>query len=149
MFAMIRELNQYFIDLWWQGETSLPDLGPRYSAHAQTGNEKHLLRFLDQVDHMHSYPPRGKDDAQAAQARLASAFRSLAEEALGFTAAQLDLFPSQAFSHGSEEFIRMARAFDPRLSAEDIYQAGRNAWTANGLQWLLHLPVQIPAQTAA
>lgn len=143
MFAMIRELNQYFIDLWWQGETSLPDLGPRYTAHAQAENEKHLLQFLDQVDHMLSHPPRGKGEAQAAQARLDTAFRSLAEEALGFTAAQLDLFPSQAFSHASEEFVRMARAFDPRLSGEDIYQAGRNAWTANGLQWLLHLPVQI------
>jgi hypothetical protein len=29
------------------------------------------------------------------------------------------------------------------LSGEDIYQAGRNAWTANGLQWLLGLPVQV------
>jgi hypothetical protein len=37
----------------------------------------------------------------------------------------------------------MARAFDPSLSAEDIYQAGRNAWTAHGLQWLLGLPVQL------
>jgi hypothetical protein len=37
----------------------------------------------------------------------------------------------------------MARAFDPRLSGEDIYQAGRNAWTANGLQWLMGWPVQI------
>jgi hypothetical protein len=43
----------------------------------------------------------------------------------------------------SEEFVRMARAFDSGLSGEDIYQAGRNAWTANGLQWLLGLPVQI------
>ncbi len=36
----------------------------------------------------------------------------------------------------------MARDFDPKLSGEDIYQAGRNAWTANSLQWLLGLPVQ-------
>jgi hypothetical protein len=36
----------------------------------------------------------------------------------------------------------MAHRFDPNLSAEDIYQAGRNAWTANGLQWLLGMPVQ-------
>jgi hypothetical protein len=39
--------------------------------------------------------------------------------------------------------VRQARAFDPSLSAEDIYQAGRNAWTANGLQWLLGRPVQM------
>jgi hypothetical protein len=39
--------------------------------------------------------------------------------------------------------VRRARAFDPGLSGEDIYQAGRNAWTAHGLQWLLGMPVQL------
>jgi hypothetical protein len=29
------------------------------------------------------------------------------------------------------------------LSGQDIYQAGRNAWTAHGLQWLLGMPVEL------
>jgi hypothetical protein len=98
---------------------------------------------LDQVDRTLSDPPRSREEARAAQVRLGAAFRCLAEEALGFSAGQLNLLPSQAFSDVSEEFVRMAREFDPSLSAEDIYQAGRNAWTANGLQWLLGMPVQI------
>jgi hypothetical protein len=142
MSVTVQELNQYFIDVWWESDTGLPDLGPLYTAHTQTQNEKGLLQFLDQVDRALSNPPRSRGEAQASQARLGAAFRSLAEEALGFRAAQLDLLPSEAFSNVSEEFVRMARAFDPRLSGEDIYQAGRNAWTANGLQWLLGLPVQ-------
>jgi hypothetical protein len=142
MSATVRELNQHFIDLWWECEPSLPDLGPLYTPYTQTQKEKGLLQFLDQVDRALSSPPRSRAEAGAAQARLGAAFRCLAEEALGFTAAQLDPLPSQAFSEVSEEFVHMARAFDPRLSGEDIYQAGRNAWTANGLQWLLGLPVQ-------
>ncbi|HUE98955.1 MAG TPA: hypothetical protein VMN99_06850 [Anaerolineales bacterium] len=142
MSATIRELNQHFIDLWWECDTRLPDLGPLYTAQSQTQNEKHLLQCLDQVDRALSNPPRSRAEAQALQVRLGAAFRSLAEEALGFRAGQLELLPSQAFSDVSEEFVRMARAFDPGLSGEDIYQAGRNAWTANGLQWLLGLPVQ-------
>lgn len=142
MSATIQELNQHFIDLWWDCETGLPDLGTRYTSREQTQNEKRLNQFLDQVDCALSNPPRSRSEAQASQARLAAAFRLLGEEALGFTAAQLDLLPSQAFSDVSEEFVRMARAFDPRLSGEDIYQAGRNAWTANGLQWLMGLPVK-------
>jgi hypothetical protein len=133
------------MNLWWDCETGdarLPDLGPLYSAQAQTENEKDLLEFLDQVDRLLSNPPHSRREVQAAQARLGMAFRSIAEESLGFTAAQLDLLPSQAFSEVSEEFVRRARAFDPGLSGEDIYQAGRNAWTANGLQWLLGVPVQ-------
>ncbi|MGE5644033.1 MAG: hypothetical protein ACM3Y8_13565 [Byssovorax cruenta] len=146
MSATVRELNQHFIDLWREcdtGDASLPDLGPSTIPQIQTQNEKSLLRFLEQVDTMLSTPPRSRDEAQARQVRLAAAFRPLAEEALGFTAEQLDLLPSQAFSEVSEEFVRKARSFDSKLSAEDIYQAGRNAWTAHGLQWLLDLPVQL------
>jgi len=142
MSATIRELNQHFIDLWWECDTRLPDLGPLYTDQAQTQNEKQLLQFLDQVDRMLSNPPRSRAEAQAEQARLGAAFRVLAEQALGFTAGELDLLPSQAFSDVSEDFVRTARAFDPKLSGEDIFQAGRNAWTANGLQWLQGLPVQ-------
>jgi len=143
MSATVRELNQHFIDLWWESDTRLPDLGPLYTARAQTQNEKQLGGLLDQVERMLSDPPRGREEVQALQGRLGAAFRCLAEEALGFAAGQLDILPSQALSDVSEEFVRRARAFDPDLSAEDIYQAGRNAWTANGLQWLLGLPVQM------
>jgi hypothetical protein len=143
MSATVRELNQHFIDLWWECDTGMPDLGSPYTPHAQTQNEKQLRQFLDEVDRTLANPPRSREEAQSLQARLGMAFRDLAGEALGFTAGQLDLLPSQAFSGVSEEFVPMARAFDPRLRAEDIYQAGRNTWTANGLQWLLGLPVQV------
>lgn len=143
MFASVRELNQHFIDLWWETPTSFPDLGAQYSAQAQAQNEKNLLQFIKEIDHMLATPPRSREQAQAAQLHIGAAFKCLAEEALGFKAGQLDLLPAQAFSDVSEEFIRKARAFDRQLSAADIYQAGRNAWTAYGLQWLLGLPVQL------
>jgi hypothetical protein len=143
MSATVQELNRYFIDLWWESQTSFPDLGPFYTAQTQSQNEKSLLHFLEQVEHILANPPRSRDDAQSAKSRLGAAGRCLTEETLGFTATQLDLLPSQEFSNASEEFVRKARAFDPRLSMEDIYQAGRNAWTAYGLQWLLGLPVQL------
>ena len=142
MSATVHELNQHFIDIWWECETSLPDLGEEYTAAAQAQNEKGLLQFLDEVGRILSHPPRSREGAQVVQAHLGASFRSLAEDALGFPAAQLDLLPSQAFSDVSEEFVHLARAFDSNLSGEDIYQAGRNAWTANGLQWLCGLPVE-------
>ena len=143
MFATVRELNRHFMDLWSESDTTLPDLGPPYPPQVQARNEKSLLEFLGEVDSVLSDPPHSREHARTMQARLGMGFRHLAEEALGFTAGELDLLPSQAFSDASEEFVRRARAFDPRLKGEDIYQAGRNAWTANGLQWLSGLPVQI------
>ena len=149
MFENVRELNQHFVDLWWECDmhdvhnARLPELGSEYTPQAQAENEKGLLQFLDEVDQVLTHPPRSRAEAQAAQTQIGAAFRCLAEETLGFTSEQLELLPSQAFSDVSEEFVRRARAFDPKLSGEDIYQAGRNAWTAHGLQWLLGLPVQL------
>jgi hypothetical protein len=143
MLAAVRELNQYFIDLWWEGNTNFPDLEIRYTAQAQTQNEKSLLQFLDQVEQMLSNPPRNRDDAQSAKLHLGAACRCLAEEALGISGTQLDLLPSDVFSDVTEDFLRKARAFDAKLGMEDIYQAERNAWTAHALQWLLGHPVQL------
>lgn len=143
MFAAVREFNQHFVDLWWEGNADFPELGTLYTAQAQTQNESSLLRFLNQVEHILSNPPRSREEAQVARLRIGAAFRCLAEDALGLAGSQLDLLPTEAFSNVAEEFARKARAFDPRLRMEDIYQASRNAWTAHGLQWLLGRPVQL------
>jgi len=149
MFATVQELNQHFIELWREENTTFPDLGPHYTPQVQTENEKKLLQFMDQVEHILTNPPRSREDAKSVKLRLGVAFRYLAEETLGFTGSQLDLLPSEAFSEVSEEFVRKARTFDSRLSMEDIYQAARNAWTAHGLQWLLGLPVELTASIFA
>ena len=142
MSATVRELNQHFIDLWWESKTGLPDLGPRYTVREQSENETRWGEFLDEVEYTVSQSPRSRGDLKARFAPLSEKFRQLAEETFGFTAAQLDLLPSGSFSEASEEFMRLSREFDPGLSGEDIYQAGRNAWTANGLQWLMGAPVR-------
>lgn len=143
MFAAIRELNQHFMDLWGQEKTGFPELGPQYTAQAQTQNEQGLLRFMEQAEQELSNPPRSREKAQSAKLRLGAALRCFVQQTLDLTDTQLDLLPSEAFSSVTEEFVRKARAFDSRLSMEEIYQAERNAWTAHGLQWLLGLPVQL------
>lgn len=143
MSQTVRELNHRFIDLWWDGNAGLPDLGPRYSPRAQADNEKYLLDFLQKVEQVRTRPPRHREDVLVQRAVLGAAFRILAEQALGFSGPQLDGLPSQAFADASEAFVQGARLFDPALRAEDIFQAGRNAWTAFGLQWLVGLPVEL------
>src|SRR5512147_64755 len=143
MFAAVRELNQHFIDQWWECNTGFPDLDSHYTAQVQARNEKNLLRFLDQVEHMLSNPPRSREEGQSVKLRLGVDLRCLAAEVLDLTETQLDLLPADAFSSVAEEFVRKARLFDPKLSMEDIYQAERNAWTAHGLQWLLGKPVAL------
>ena len=137
MFAAVREINQHYVDLWWKCDTGFPDLDLHYTTQVQACNEKSLLRFLNQVEHVLSNPPHSRQEAQSVKLRLGAALRCLAEEILDLTETQLDPLPADAFSNVAEEFVRQARLFDPKLGMEDIYQAERNAWTAHGLQWLL------------
>jgi hypothetical protein len=142
MTATIRELIQHFTDLWWESDTNLPDLGPVYTPKEQAVREKQLEHFLKQVNSEIANPPPDREAVQALQNRLGISFRQFAQETIGITAQHLDMLPSDDFSAAAQDFIQKARAFDPDLSGEDIYQAGRNAWTANGLQWLLGAPVE-------
>jgi hypothetical protein len=141
MTATIRELTQHFTDLWWESDTSLPNLGPSYTSTEQAMREKQLEHFLKQVNSEIANPPRDREGVQVLQGHLGVSFRQFAQETLGVTAQHFALLPSDDFSAAAQDFIQKARAFDPDLSGEDIYQAGRNAWTANGLQWLLSAPV--------
>ncbi len=43
----------------------------------------------------------------------------------------------------SQSFYGEAKAFDPELQREDIFQAMRNAWIMNGLQLMLGKPVRL------
>ncbi len=115
MFAAVRELNQYFVDLWWECNTGFPDLDSRYTPDVQARNEKSLLHFLDQVEHMLANPPRSREEAQSVKLRLGAGVRYLAEEVLDLTETQLDLLPTDAFSSVAEEFVRQARAFDSQI----------------------------------
>ncbi len=142
MSMNIRELNQYFIDLWWQSDTSLPDLGPVYTPSKQAEREEQLEQFLRLINYELANPPRGREEVQALKARLEDAFIHFAQDALGVTEQQSKMLPFQAFFEATEDFVHKARTYDPHLGAEDIYQANRNAWTANGLQWLMGLPLE-------
>jgi hypothetical protein len=138
-----QELTRQFTDLWWECDSGLPDLGRTYSPREQAGREKQLAQFQQGVDRELAKAPRSRTGAKALRERLGPAVRRLAQEALDFPAQDLQNLPSREFSNAAEDFVRKARAFDPGLSGEDIYQAGRNAWTANGLQWLMGSPVEI------
>ena len=71
------------------------------------------------------------------------ALKNVAREALEADECALETLLECGFLEATTEFARMARRFDPAITSEDIYQAGRNVWTANFLQLLLGIPVRV------
>lgn len=90
-----------------------------------------------------------QDAAREVRERLVAAGSRLARTALGWEERHLAVILSGGFERPGIEFGRAARSFGPGLGANDILQATRNVWVANGLQRLFGLPVRLtPAITA-
>jgi hypothetical protein len=129
---------------WWrEADPRPPGFLPSYSAREQARREAHLDRYLVAVEAELRAAPRTRPEQAAAEERLTAAFRVFAHEALDFEDRHLDLLLTGGFTGTGRELARAARLFDPSMSAGDIFQASRNAWTANGLQILLGVPARL------
>jgi hypothetical protein len=142
--ALIQDLVRHYAVLWHASDTCLPWLGPPYSSGAQRANERYLDNFLAAVSaELTCAPQTGAQQQQAMWARISLAFRNVARAALEADERALETLLGCGFLEATTEFARMARRFDPAITSEDIYQAGRNVWTANFLQLLLGIPVRV------
>jgi hypothetical protein len=140
--AMIQDLVRHYRMLWHESDTCLPWLGPPYTSSAQRSNERRLDHLLTAVSaELKCAPQAGAQ--QAMWARIDPPFREVARAALEADERALETLLGCGFLEATTEFAGMARRFDPAISSEDIYQAGRNVWTANFLQLLLGIPVHV------
>ena len=131
------ELLEVALAAWRDCPASLPPFARAYSTADQAVRERHLDRFLDRIQGEMRHPPRTRPERKAAHARLTGAFAEFGRAALGFEDRHLELMLEGGFSAVGTSLARQARRFDPSVSAADILQASRNAWTACGLQKLL------------
>jgi hypothetical protein len=139
----VRDLVARFAGLWNEGGGGRPDLGPTFTTRERSPREKAFSRFVDVIRDEAERLPSTPEDREACQKRIFGAFDRFAREGLGWQDRHLDSLLGGGFDRGAADFVRMARAFDPALGFEDIFQACRNVWVANGLQKLLGLPVQL------
>ena len=131
------------LDWWGQADPAPPAFLPSYPARDQARREAHFDRYLEAVEAELRAAPRNRLEQAASEERLTVAFRLFAREALDFEDRHLDLLLAGGFTETGREFASAARLFDPSMSAGDIFQASRNAWTTNGLQIMLGLPARL------
>lgn len=143
---IVDTLVQQQIDLWWQAESALPTTLPVYPLKEKLRREKLLanfMRFLATELNAAEQGSFSSPEGRAKQERLMAAARSFAVAALDLDAQQIETFLQAGFQESALAFTRLARAFDADICAEDVYQAGRNAWSMNLFQYLFGLPIQI------
>ena len=146
---MVSDFLQHYINLWWSCDRSFPDFGITTSLKDQNENEKKLEKLINSLVYQFKRIPRSPDERIAWQEGIRPGFIEFARIALHLQPYQLDFIETSGFLDANIEFARMARKFDPHISGEAIYQAGRNVMTSNFFQLLLGLPVAVPPSVFA
>jgi hypothetical protein len=140
---LVSGLVANFKELWWGCSSALPDLGPVYSPSEKNDRESKLVKCLDRLGEELQQASHDHPDRQALQDRLFPLAGDFLKTTFDLQDRHVNALTSYGFAESVEEFVRQARRFDPQITAEDIYQAGRNAWTMNFLQYLMDLPVKM------
>jgi hypothetical protein len=141
--AGVPALLSEFTSLWWDGDSSFPDLGRLVAPKEQRENERKLKRVVDQVLAEIKHPPSDPGTRKTSEQRLALAGREFVKATLGLDDVHLDTLQHGGFIECGREFGRLVHEFDATVSREDTFQASRNVWTMNGIQRMLGLPVRM------
>lgn len=136
----VTELARQHIALWWE-EGAGADWGPTYASAEQAGRESELAHFQDVVAEEAKARPRTAEERAETEQRILGALQRTAQ-AMGL-AEQIGALVRSGMVETAKAFVRQAREYDPTLPGNDIFQAGRNLWTMNGLQILLGIPVRL------
>lgn len=139
----MRELLQEWLSQWKQDAHCLAAFDKSFTPSEQATRETHLDRFLQSVERELRERLKTKSQRRAAQDRITSAFTSFAKACLDLDDPHLDLLLNHGFSAVATRLAREARHLDPAVSAADIFQACRNAWTACALQALMGQPMRL------
>jgi hypothetical protein len=139
----VQNLLQKTISLWWECKNNQYPEMPSYPGQIKLANEKLLDRFTSELSEQARRIPKTPAEIQTARQQISTNYSRLAYSIVGLEESQLDFIQSSGLTEALVEFVQMARRFDPQLSSEDIYQAGRNVMTMNLIQLLLNRSVQI------
>ena len=139
----MQELLQDWLSVWKQDSQPLPALDSTFTPDEQATREAHLGRFLQSVEKELRDRLSTRSERRAAQNRITFAFTRFAKTCLDLGDSHLELLLDHGFSGVATQLAREARLLDRAISAVDIFQACRNAWTACALQALMGQPMRL------
>jgi hypothetical protein len=139
----VRELNTDYVNLWWNLQTQAPVLDATYTLRDKFPREKAIETFLNEIVQDLSETEKTRPELRAARQRIMQRARQVGVSALDFSEQELAVIERNHFAETAIDFVEKSRQFDPEISAEDIFQGGRNAWSMNLLQFVMGFPVEV------
>ena len=130
-----------FLNLWFASDSNFPEFGKQYSYRDKRKCESQLNDLILSLKEWESRDDQSSD--KKTDEYLFAAMRYFFQEALGYDDDLLDVMFSKDMAQSSYQFIRSARAFDADISFHDVFQACRNVWIMNGIQFLFNQKVEL------
>jgi hypothetical protein len=127
--------------LWRGCGVTFTPPGRRYTDQEQAANAIELEEARQTVRHEAPAPDAPDAERERSHRRIAAAFVRFARSGLSLEDSHAALLLEGGFAGIAPALEKQARLFDPAVTAAEILQACRNAWTACGLQCLFGQPM--------
>ena len=137
------ELLEETLDLWRESSCRFPPLGRQYSTADQLEREELFDECLQIIQSESCQILETESKRKTARERVAGALAKLGTCAIDLEDPCVEHLLSNNFASVGSDLSRWARDLDPLVTAADIFQACRNAWTAGGMQLLLGRAIQL------
>jgi len=139
----IDELVRVHEDLWRRAPGEPPPPAKRYGRRDRRACEAEISALVGRLSSEEARTAFLDGSIDAARVEeMAAGLRPGFRRLLELTGLPLEAVYDARFVDSTRRFIKDAREFDPRLRLESAYQALRNVWIMNSLQFDLDLPVE-------
>lgn len=142
MESDVARYKKEYLKMWGQTSPGFPDLGNKYPEPDQKTVEEELFRFIDRASIKLEDYPDAETERKPWMEEFIMEIREFGQRSLAMSDLYLDSVFQDDAVRSTRMFVDKAKAFDPSLQIEDVYQALRNAWIMNSLQMYLHLDVK-------
>ena len=140
---MIQNYTEQYAGIWEKCSIQMPEFSCVYLKGDKHRKENFLDQFLETINAFRKDRIRGKSYSEVELQLFISNIRDFLCNGLDFTTGQLELMFSDKMLEITRTFVRQAKAFDPDLTFNNIFQACRNMWIMNGLQLIMGIPMQV------
>ena len=128
-----------FMHMWNESNDDFPSGLKTFNLKEKKVREKRFESFLRKLDALAKTPViSGKMNSKE---KFLSYLSCFFRDTLDYPSSLIQVIFSDEMVSSTSAFIREAKRFDPELGFKDIFQACRNVWIMNGLQYLMNKPV--------
>jgi len=143
MGPRVGELVRECRGIWEAAPADPPPLGKRFTGRETRAVERELSTFVGRVTERANgkQGPASPSDPDKLEETIA-ALRPSGQRLLDLMELPLGSIYDERFVDSTRRFLAAARAFDPGLGLDSVYQALRNVWIMNTLQLEMGLEVE-------